>query len=99
MPQGMGYRHIVTLGTIASIGFTVALFVSTAAFTTPGPVQDSVKMGALLSFFGALVAFITAKALGVRPLGLEDSMEVSEPGVEDADEPTTNAVAMTELSV
>ena len=91
MPKGMGYRHIVTLGTIASIGFTVALFVSTAAFKTPGPVQDSVKMGALLSFFGALVAFIVAKALGIRPLGPEDSMEVSEPGVEG--ETTANDLA------
>ena len=99
MPKGMGYRHIITLGTIASIGFTVALFVSTAAFTIPGPIQDSVKMGALLSFFGALIAFIVAKALGIRPLGPEDSMEVSEPGVEDEGELTTNAVAMAELSV
>ena len=99
MPKGMGYRHIITLGTIASIGFTVALFVSTAAFTIPGPIQDSVKMGALLSFFGALIAFIVAKALGIRPLGPEDSMEVSEPGVEDEGEITTNAVAMAELSV
>ncbi|MCA9123133.1 MAG: Na+/H+ antiporter NhaA [Planctomycetales bacterium] len=93
VPKGMGYRHIITLGTIASIGFTVALFVSTAAFKDPGPVQDSVKMGALLSFLGALVAFIVAKALGVRPLGPEDSMEVSEPGVDDE---TTSAVAIAE---
>ncbi|MEO8497688.1 MAG: Na+/H+ antiporter NhaA [Planctomycetota bacterium] len=86
IPKGMGYRHIITLGTVASIGFTVALFVSTAAFKEPGAIQDSVKMGALLSFFGAVFAFIVAKALGVRPLGADDSMEVSEPGVED--EPT-----------
>ncbi len=97
MPKGMGYRHIITLGTIASIGFTVALFVSTAAFKTPGPIQDSVKMGALLSFFGALVAFIVAKALGIRPLGPEDSMEVSEPGIDDEEMP--GAVAKVEASV
>ena len=87
------------MGTIASIGFTVALFVSTAAFKVPGPVQDSVKMGALLSFLGALVAFIVAKALGIRPLGPEDSMEISEPGVEDEDEATAQTVAMAESSV
>jgi NhaA family Na+:H+ antiporter len=95
VPKGMGYRHIITLGTIASIGFTVALFVSTAAFKTPGPVQDSVKMGALLSFFGAVAAFIVAKALGVHPTGPEDPMEVSEPGVED--ESTPHKVAMSEV--
>ncbi len=97
IPKGMGYRHIITLGTVASIGFTVALFVSTAAFRVPGPIQDSVKMGALLSFFGALAAFIVAKALGVRPLGPEDSMEISEPGVED--ETTMHTLAMAESCV
>ncbi len=71
IPQGMSYRHIVTLGMIASIGFTVALFVSTAAFKTPGPIQDSVKMGALLSFLGAVVAIIGAKVMGVRPTNSE----------------------------
>ena len=68
-PAGMGYKHIVTLGMIASIGFTVALFVSTAAFPVAGPIQDSVKMGALLSFFGAVASFACAKLLGVRPEG------------------------------
>ena len=67
VPAGMGYRHIITLGNIAAIGFTVALFVSTAAFPTPGPVQDSVKMGALMSFGAAIVSFAVAKALGIRP--------------------------------
>ena len=90
----MGYRHIVTLGTVASIGFTVALFVSTAAFKVPGPLQDSVKMGALLSFFGAVAAFIVAKACGIRPTGAVDSMEdSSEPGIDD------NSAKMVEASV
>jgi NhaA family Na+:H+ antiporter len=67
MPGGMNYRHIVTLGMLAGIGFTVALFVATAAFPDPGPVQDSVKMGALLSFAAAGLAFALARLLGVRP--------------------------------
>lgn len=67
-PAGMDYRHIVTLGMIAGIGFTVALFVSVAAFTQPGAVQDSVKMGALLSFAAAPLAIIMGKAFGIQPL-------------------------------
>jgi NhaA family Na+:H+ antiporter len=67
-PAGMDYRHVITLGMVAGIGFTVALFVSVAAFTVPGAVQDSVKMGALLSFFAAPLAFVIGRALGVRPL-------------------------------
>ncbi|MBW3600825.1 MAG: Na+/H+ antiporter NhaA, partial [Planctomycetes bacterium] len=71
IPAGMSYRHIFTLGMIAGIGFTVALFVSTAAFQQPGPVQDSVKMGALLSFAAAILAFVIARLLGVKPVKVE----------------------------
>lgn len=66
-PAGMDYRHIVTLGMVAGIGFTVALFVSVAAFPDAGPVQDSVKMGALLSFAAAPLAIVIGKGLGIRP--------------------------------
>lgn len=70
-PAGMGYRHIVTLGMVAGIGFTVALFVSVAAFRQPGAIQDSVKMGALLSFGAAPLAILIGKSLGIRPLRLD----------------------------
>ncbi len=66
-PAGMDYRHVVTLGMVAGIGFTVALFVSVAAFAVPGAIQDSVKMGALLSFGAAPLAIILGRVLGVRP--------------------------------
>jgi NhaA family Na+:H+ antiporter len=69
-PAGMDYRHVVTLGMVAGIGFTVALFVSVAAFPTTGPIQDSVKMGALLSFGAAPLAILLGKTLGIRPLKL-----------------------------
>jgi NhaA family Na+:H+ antiporter len=78
-PAGMDYRHVVTLGMVAGIGFTVALFVSVAAFTTPGPVQDSVKMGALLSFAAAPLAIIIAKVLRVKPGENASSEDESEP--------------------
>jgi NhaA family Na+:H+ antiporter len=71
IPRGMGYRHIITLGMIAAIGFTVALFVSTAAFP-PGDIQEAVKMGALLSFGAAVLSFAIAKSLGIRPTGPVD---------------------------
>lgn len=68
LPKGMNMRHVIVLGCIASLGFTVALFVSSAAFPTPGPIQDSVKMGALLSFLAPITAFGSALLLGVRPV-------------------------------
>ena len=67
LPQRMNYRHVVSLGMVAGIGFTVALFMATAAFPSAGPIQDSVKMGALFSFFSAIVAYLGARALGIRP--------------------------------
>lgn len=67
-PTGMTYRHVVTLGMVAGIGFTVALFVSTAAFPQPGPIQDSVKMGALFSFSAAFLALLLGRSLGIKPL-------------------------------
>lgn len=67
-PVGLGYKHVVSLGCIAGIGFTVALFVSTAAFNPSDPSLDVVKMGALMSFGSAFVAIVVAKMLGVKRL-------------------------------
>lgn len=72
-PAGMDYRHVVTLGMVAGIGFTVALFVSVAAFKVAGPVQDSVKMGALLSFAAAPLAIMIGKVLRIQPSKLDES--------------------------
>ncbi|TWU07715.1 Na+/H+ antiporter NhaA [Stieleria varia] len=79
-PAGMDYRHVVTLGMVAGIGFTVALFVSVAAFKVPGDIQDSVKMGALLSFAAAPLAILIGKMLGVRP---GDHLDASVAGSSD----------------
>lgn len=66
VPKGMKYRHVITLGCIAGIGFTVSLFVSTAAFPANSPYLDPIKMGALLSFAAAIVSFVVAYVLGVK---------------------------------
>jgi NhaA family Na+:H+ antiporter len=70
IPGGMSYRHVFTLGTVAGIGFTVALFVSDAAFPAAqfgSEVRDAVKMGALASFLAAPLALLVAWVLRVRP--------------------------------
>ena len=88
MPGGMGYREIVTIGMIAGIGFTVALFVCTAAFkpeTTPKATLDAAKLGALLSFVAAPLAFVLARALGIWPRTTRSIPEEDSPGeVSDA---------------
>ena len=88
IPSGMTYRHIFVIGLIASIGFTVSLFVTTAAFPTSGAgvtddqiaVSNAAKLGALLSFAGAAIAFAGAKALGIKPDG--DSDDTAEEATE-----------------
>lgn len=57
LPQGMRIIDLVVIGCVAAIGFTVSLFFASAAFDA-GPVQDAAKMGALLSFFGAVISIV-----------------------------------------
>ncbi len=61
---GLTWRDLIVVGTLAGIGFTVALFFATAAFR-PGIVLDDVKMGALFSFAAAPMAMGLAFLLGV----------------------------------
>ncbi len=65
IPEGMRIIDLVVIGCVAAIGFTVSLFVASVAFDS-GPVQDAAKMGALLSFFAAIVSFIVGKLLKVQ---------------------------------
>ena len=84
MPKGMDYKDVFTLGVIAAIGFTVALFVSTAAFK-PDDLNlpaarnlPAAKMGALASFVAAALAIVVAKILQVKRYS-PDETEESEP--------------------
>ncbi len=59
-------RTMVVLGVMAGIGFTVALFFTTAAFPVTSPHLDEAKMGALLSFLAAPLAIGLARVLKVK---------------------------------
>jgi Na+:H+ antiporter, NhaA family len=62
LPAHFGWRDLIVVGFAAGIGFTVALFFSTAAFP-PGPHLDEAKLGALLSISSAVLAFAAAAVL------------------------------------
>ena len=98
-PKGITYRHIVSLGLVAGIGFTVALFVSDAAYADSSRpddvlqadwsfVRDSVKMGALLSFFAGAIAIGGARLLGIKPISPGDSSAPAESS--DSSEPSAS---------
>jgi NhaA family Na+:H+ antiporter len=66
-PGGLTYTHTAVVGVAAAIGFTVALFFTTAAFPHGGPALAEAKMGALMSFMAAPLAVIFGRAVGLRP--------------------------------
>jgi Na+:H+ antiporter, NhaA family len=81
LPSGMNARSLAVVGLTASLGLTVALFVSGVAFTDPG-LQGAAKMGALLSALVAPVVLLIARVLRVRetdPAGLVEAPRMLAP--------------------
>jgi Na+/H+ antiporter NhaA len=64
LPARIGWRELVVVAFAASIGFAFSLLVATQAFGI-GPVLIEVKIGALLSLGGAVVALVLAALLRV----------------------------------
>ncbi|MCA9569371.1 MAG: Na+/H+ antiporter NhaA [Myxococcales bacterium] len=81
LPQGMTRRDLVMAGYIAGLGLTVALFVSSAAFTDPA-LQGEAKMGALFSGLIGVSAVVLGRVLGFggRPSAVDVVREhITEP--------------------
>jgi len=71
--RGLDLRSILVLGLLAGIGFTVALFFTTASFPEGGRVLEEAKMGALLSFVAAPAGFLLGRILGVHQRWLDQA--------------------------
>ncbi len=67
LPKHIRLAELVVIGLSASIGFTVALFISTVAFPA-GETLDSVKMGALLSLGAAFLVLPLGKWLNIHKI-------------------------------
>jgi len=65
LPTGLQIRDLLVVGIAAAIGFTVSLFFATAAFAGGSALAET-KMGALLSFVAAPIAFFLSRGLRVR---------------------------------
>lgn len=63
-PVGLQWKDILVLSLAAGIGFTVALFFTTAAFPI-GAILNAAKLGALLSVLAAVAALGLARLMGV----------------------------------
>ncbi len=71
LPAGMRTVDLFVIGCVSAIGFTVSLFIASVAFDSSVElngvsVQDAAKMGALFSFFAAVISLIAGKVLRVE---------------------------------
>jgi NhaA family Na+:H+ antiporter len=65
LPDGADFRHILGVGTLAGIGFTMSIFIAELAFAGQDAAIASVKMGILFAsvlsgLVGALALFFTS---------------------------------------
>ncbi len=75
LPRHMTMKHVVVLGCVAGIGFTVALFVTTVAVGTgevPVEFAGMLKLGALLSFAAGPAALVLAKIFKIEKIHQAD---------------------------
>jgi NhaA family Na+:H+ antiporter len=68
LPRGIGFRHVVLLGLVAGVGFTMALFIAKLAFADES-LLEAAKLGVLLaSATAAVLSLVLGRfLLGERP--------------------------------
>ncbi len=70
-PEHMSLKHVIVVGSVAGIGFTVALFVTTVALGSgkiPQEVGGMLKLGALLSFSAGAIGIVLAKIFKIEKI-------------------------------
>jgi NhaA family Na+:H+ antiporter len=70
LPHKVGWRELLVIGVVASIGFSVGLFMANELIA-PGQVRAETSMGVLLTLLAAPLALLSAKALRVGRFGRE----------------------------
>jgi NhaA family Na+:H+ antiporter len=69
LPEDVGWRHVIAVGCVASVGFTIPLFVTTLAFASPALVDDAKAGIFLTTVFGFVIGGLALRlaARSVRP--------------------------------
>jgi NhaA family Na+:H+ antiporter len=78
LPDGARWSHVVGMGSLAGIGFTVSLFITELAFD-PADLQDDAKLGTLIaSVIAALLGSLILSAISrrTRSVRVEDSVHL-----------------------
>ncbi len=68
LPMHVGWRDLTVLALVSTIGFTMALFFASVA-VGPGAVLSELKMGALMTVAGGVLAVAAARRLHVGRFG------------------------------
>jgi Na+:H+ antiporter, NhaA family len=77
LPAGTTWRHVLGLSTVAGVGFTVALFVTSLAFDA-AVVADAAKVGILVgSTLSGLVGYLILRTSPASPPVSRPPMEVT----------------------
>jgi NhaA family Na+:H+ antiporter len=77
LPAGVGYRHLVVLGGVAGVGFTMALFIAQLAFTD-ARLLSAAKLGVLAaSGIAAIVGLVLGRLL-LAPTRALDSAQTAD---------------------
>jgi NhaA family Na+:H+ antiporter len=77
LPRGMSLRHLVVLGLVAGIGFTMALFVAQLAFVEP-QLLAAAKIGVLCASAVAAVLALTLGWIVLKPAGLAEAARTAD---------------------
>jgi NhaA family Na+:H+ antiporter len=67
LPVGLGPRHLVVLGVVAGVGFTMSLFIAQLAFTD-GQLLLAAKIGVLVASGGAAIGALILGRILLKPL-------------------------------
>lgn len=93
LPAGATWRHMLGLSTVAGVGFTVALFVTSLSFDAPGA-GDAAKIGILV---GSAVAGVLGYTCLRTTSGSAPARPGHEPQDEGADDGSAEHAGHTEL--
>jgi len=74
LPAGIGWRHVLVVGMVAGIGFTMALFIAGLAFPA-GRLLEATKLAILVASAVAAVAGLLIGRALLRPIADADTTE------------------------
>jgi NhaA family Na+:H+ antiporter len=77
LPTGIGVRHLVLLGVVAGIGFTMALFISKLAFTDTA-LLAAAKLGVMVASGAAAIVGLVLGRLLLAPVAAPGTAQTAD---------------------